>query len=238
MSSDLHTLSGVYAVDALSPEEAAEFVKHLQGCEACRIEVRELQAAAATLGASEAAAPPPDLKARVLAAADRSPQLPPKVVPLHRARSPRWTARIASAAAAIVLVVGVGFGISQLRGSSPDQAPVMAASVAQVFRAKDAKTETVDTSNGGKVTVATSARLGRMALETHALPSLGSRQVYQLWAVHNGSPTSAGVVDDVALGKAMAMPSNHTTVAITIEPAGGSDQPTTKPIVTMDPRAF
>ena len=33
----------------------------------------------------------------------------------------------------------------------------MAASVAQVFKAQDAKTETVETSNGGKVTVATSS---------------------------------------------------------------------------------
>jgi anti-sigma-K factor RskA len=233
MSIDLHTLSGAYAIDALSAEEAREFVKHLEECEACRDEVRELQSAAATLGASEAAAPPPALRARVLDAADQLPQMPPKVVAIDRARSRRWTARLASAAAAVVLVVGTGFGISQLRDD--DQPPVMAASVAQVFKAQDAKTETVDTSNGGKVTVATSEQLGRMALETHELPALSDRQVYQLWAIHNGSPTSAGVVDNLAVGKAMAMPSDRSTVAITIEPSGGSDQPTTKPIVTVDP---
>jgi anti-sigma-K factor RskA len=160
--------------------------------------------------------------------------MPPRVVPIQHARSRRWTARIASAAAAVVLVVGTGFGISQMRSS--DQPPVMAASVSQVFKAQDAKTATVDTSNGGKVTVATSARLGRMAVETHALPTLSDKQVYQLWAIHNGSSTSAGVVENVATGKAMAMPAASTTVAITIEPAGGSDQPTTKPIITMDPR--
>ena len=51
MSIDLHTLAGAYAIDALSAEEAREFVKHLEECEACRDEVRELQSAAATLGA-------------------------------------------------------------------------------------------------------------------------------------------------------------------------------------------
>ena len=95
MSIDLHTLAGAYAIDALSAEEAREFVKHLEECEACRDEVRELQSAAATLGASEAATPPPALRARVLAAADQLPQMPPKVVPIDRARSRRWTARIA-----------------------------------------------------------------------------------------------------------------------------------------------
>lgn len=236
MNTDVHTLSGGYAMDALSREEAAEFTSHLADCEACRIEVRELQAVAATLGASEATRPPAHLKARILAAADQSPQLPPKVMPMRRVRSTRWTTWMVSAAAAIVLIVGAGIGIGQLRGSSDNQ-PAEAAAVTQVFRAKDARTATVDTSNGGKVTVAASRQLRRMALETRALPTLGSRQVYQLWAIHDGSPTSAGLVDDVAAGKAMALPTGQTTVAITIEPVGGSKRPTTKPIVTMDPRA-
>jgi anti-sigma-K factor RskA len=34
----------------------------------------------------------------------------------------------------------------------------------------------------------------------------------------------------------MAMPASGTTVAITIEPAGGSQEPTSKPVVEMDPR--
>jgi anti-sigma-K factor RskA len=233
MTTDMHTLSGAYAVDALSAEEAEQFATHLEQCPACREEVRELQEAAAAMGADEATAPPAALKGRVLAAADQLPQMPPKVTPLERARSRRWAARIGAVAAAVVLVAGAAFGIGQLQ---PDQKqPVMAESVSQVFDAKDAKTETVDTSNGGKITVATSQQLGRMALETHALPPLGSKQVYQMWAIHNGSPTSAGVVDNLAAGKAMAMPSDHTTVALTIEPSGGSDQPTSRPIVVMDP---
>ena len=77
MSTDLHTLSGAYAVDALSPEEAEEFRKHLDGCPACREEVRELREAAARMGASEAVTPPAHLKANIMLAADRLPQLPP-----------------------------------------------------------------------------------------------------------------------------------------------------------------
>ena len=85
MSIDLHTLAGAYALDALSPAEADAFATHLEECPACRDEVRELQEAAARMGASEATAPPRALKARVLAAADQQPQLPPKVTPIDAA---------------------------------------------------------------------------------------------------------------------------------------------------------
>ena len=110
MSTDLHTLSGAYAVDALSAEEAQLFDTHLQQCQACRDEVRELQEAAAKMGASEALVPPPALKARILAAADKQPQLPPKVTPLQAAWSHRWSRQLVAAAAAVVLIVAAGIG--------------------------------------------------------------------------------------------------------------------------------
>ena len=48
MTTDVHTLSGAYALDALSDQEAADFREHLRGCQACRDEVRELRAAERT----------------------------------------------------------------------------------------------------------------------------------------------------------------------------------------------
>jgi anti-sigma-K factor RskA len=229
MSTDLHTLSGAYALDALSAEEAEEFRRHLEGCPACQEEVRELRQAAALMGASESVAPPPSLKARVLAAADQQPQLPPRVTTLERARSHRWPARIAAAAAAVILVAAGALGISRIQS---DRQP---SNVAQVFEAPDAHTATVGTSNGGKVTVATSRRLGKMAVETDRLPRLSGQEVYQIWAVNGGKKISAGLVDDVEEGAAMALPSPGTQVAITIEPAGGSPQPTSTPIIAVDP---
>jgi anti-sigma-K factor RskA len=229
MSTDLHTLSGAYALDALSAEEAEQFRMHLRECSSCRDEVRELRQAAARLGASEPIPPPGSLKARVLAAADQQAQLPPKVTPIELARSRRWTSRIAAAAAAVVLVVAAGFGVSQLRsGDEPSN-------VTTVLEAPDARTATEKTSNGGEVTVATSKRLGKMAVETKALPRLGDQRIYQIWAIHDGTPISAGLLDDTAEGAAMALPSAGTLVAITVEPAGGSPKPTTAPIIQVDP---
>jgi anti-sigma-K factor RskA len=235
MSTDLHTLDGAYAIDAVSAEECTAFRTHLADCQACRDEVRELRDAAAQMGASEALRAPDHLRARVLAAVDQTPQLPPVVTPLSRGttQARRFSRpRMLIAAAAAVVVAGVGIGIAQV--THRDE-PVMAASVSKVFQAPDAHRATVSTANGGRLTVATSASLGKMAVETDRLPRLGERQVYQIWAVHDGVMVSQGTVADVGDGAAMAMPGKGTEVAITIEPAGGSEQPTTKPIVTVDP---
>ncbi len=233
MSTDLHTLSGAYAIDALSPGEADDFTTHLEGCPACRDEVRELQDAAARMGASQSVAPPGALRARVLSAADQLPQLPPHVTPIERARSRRWTTRlVGAAAAAVIAVTGIGVAVNELREPAEQTQ-----SVAGVFDAPDAHAETMTTANGGKLRVATSASYGQMAIATQGLPKLRDRS-YQMWAIRNGRPTSVGLVEDLSKGKVMPMPAAGTTVAITIEPAGGSRQPTTQPIVAMDPESI
>jgi anti-sigma-K factor RskA len=104
-----------------------------------------------------------------------------------------------------------------------------------VFKAPDAQKATVDTANGGRISVATSRRLKEMAVDTGGLPALSGQQVYQLWAISGGTPASVGLLRDTGAGKAMELPARGTTVAITIEPAGGSEQPTTQPIVVVDP---
>ena len=243
MSTDVHTLSGAYALDALAPEEAAEFRRHLDGCPACRDEVRELQQAVARMGAAEASAPPPDLKSRILAAADRTPQEPPArairgtapapvASPTTPRRTSRWLTGLAVAAAAIV-IAGVGsFG---LRAAVDDDDTPLSQAAVRVFEAQDAHTQTVTTAEGGRLTVAVSASRKEMAVDTRGLPELDENHVYQLWSVHGDTMVSAAILTDPEVGAAMGMPDEQTTVAVTIEPAGGSEQPTTDPIVEVDP---
>jgi anti-sigma-K factor RskA len=107
--------------------------------------------------------------------------------------------------------------------------------VTRVFQAADAHEATVKTRTGATVTVATSRRLGKLAVETDALPSLNGQRVYQIWAIHDGTATSAGLLDDPEHGAAMALPNAGTLVAITVEPAGGSRAPTTTPLFQVDP---
>ena len=192
MSTDLHSLSGAFALDALSADEAQRFRTHLQGCAVCQQEVRELREAATRMAEVEAVPPPAALKARVLAAADRTPQKPPKVADTVAPSSRRrWVPRLAAAAAAVVLAVAAGVGVAQLAGDDER--------------------------------------------DTSGLHLLDDQHVYQLWSINGGAPTSAGVLDDPGTGASMDLPATGSQVAITVEPAGGSDQPTTEPIVVVDP---
>lgn len=231
MSTELHTLSGAYALDALSAEEAAAFRKHLAACPACCQEVRELRSAAARMGASEAVAPPPYLKARVLEAANRTPQQPPRVSSIQAARPSRWSPRLAAAAAAAVLVVGTAIGVGVTVGE-PEQ--TLADGVIEVFTAADARSVEVETTHG-PLKVATSRSEGEMAVDTSSLVPLEEDQVYQVWTVVEGEPLPVAVLDQPDAGAHMGMPAPGTEVAITVEPAGGSERPTTEPIAQLDP---
>lgn len=243
MSTELHTLSGAFALDALSAEEAEQFRRHLEACPACRQEVRELQQAAAQMGASEALAPPVHLKERVLAAADQTPQLPPRATPAgavtdvvsESTTGPRhrWGARLLAAAAAVAVVTAGLFGIGQLL-EDDETSSQLTAGVVRVFEADDANTATMPTANGGKISVATSPRLGEMAVDTDELPALDEEHVYQLWAIRDGAISSVGVLEPEK-GASMEMPDPDTEVAITVEPVGGSRQPTTDPIMQVNP---
>jgi anti-sigma-K factor RskA len=242
MSTDVHTLSGAYALNALAPDEAQEFRRHLDVCQACRDEVRELQTAVAAMGLAEASAPPPELKTRVLAAADRTRQEPPRQqapvaagVPAGPARR-SWVTWLAAAAAAVVIAGAGVVGIRAVVGNDEvGKQPALADSVLQVFEADDAHTATVSTANGGKLTVAVSKSRDEMAVDTRQLPPLDSRHVYQIWAVHGDDMVSAAILSDPQSGAAMGMPNAATDVALTVEPSGGSERPTTAPIVEVDP---
>lgn len=249
MSNDTHTLSGAYALDALEPDEAAEFRRHLQVCQVCCDEVRELRKAAARMAELDAVPAPPELRRRVMSAVDRTPQEPPSrpVVDLGSRRTDsdgngtgaepgprRWLPRLLAAAAAVAIVGGGVWAVDGLRSEDP----ALTTAAQQVFGAEDARTVTVETANGGKLKVAVSPERNEMAVDTRELPELDDEHVYQIWAVHGTEMVSAAVLEDIEDGAAMGMPGEDTQVAFTIEPKGGSEEPTTDPIVVVDPSAL
>jgi anti-sigma-K factor RskA len=77
-----------------------------------------------------------------------------------------------------------------------------------------------------------------MAVDSRDLPQLDAQHVYQLWAVTGHDMASAAVLSNPDAGAAMALPPTGTQVAMTVEPAGGSAQPTTQPIVVVDPASL
>lgn len=240
MTSDSHALSGAYALDALSPEEAELFEQHLEGCDPCRAEVAEFREVAARLGARAGEKPPASLRERVLATADRTRQDPPPptvtgdkdatVTPLRRWR---WAPALL-AAAAVAIVAGV-VGVQVADDEPQRETPVLAQPAAEVFTATDAESVSVPTTNGGTLRVAVSRERGEMAVDARSLPDPGEGRVYQLWTGHDGEMIDAGALPPGTTGAAMPLPEPGDTVNVTVEPAGGSEQPTSDPIVTVEP---
>jgi len=67
LDDDLRDLAALYVVGSLEGEEARRYRVHLQGCDACRVEVDSLTPTAARLThAAPTMAPPPELWQRVL----------------------------------------------------------------------------------------------------------------------------------------------------------------------------
>lgn len=70
------------------------------------------------------------------------------------------------------------------------------------------------------------------------LPMLDATQDYQLWFIADGVPLSAGVFDADDAGQATltvsgGLPADLQAIGISVEPAGGSDQPTPDQILLL-----
>ncbi|SFC31484.1 Protein of unknown function [Nocardioides terrae] len=234
MSSDIHALSGAYALDALDADERAEFERHLVGCDACRTEVDSLREAAAELGHLIEATPPAGLRERVLADAAVVRPLPPAIAAVDRRRRRRpLTALIAAAAA--VLLVGGGVAWHPWDRSSE---PTTVTAADRVLHAPDTqRTGTVTLPHGGSVTVYRSVSLDKAAVVVKDLPDLPDGEVYQMWLQDSrGAMAPAGIVGKGVATARMVLdgPASAAVGAgMTVEPAGGSSQPTSAPVALL-----
>ena len=241
MTADVHALAGAYALNALPDDERAFFERHLAACEACRLEVDELTETAAHLGAAVAEAPPPDLRARVLAAADVTRQLPPepeptRLTPQSRVSGQRWLAPVA-ACLVLVLIALTGVVINLNRRLEGAQvAAAENAEVVAVLAAGDLETVTLDGEVPGSFLF--SAEQNRGVLVADNLESPGADKTYELWLIHDGTPVAAGVFEPNEEGGAVRPVEGIVTgaelVAVTIEPEGGSTRPTGSVLSSAD----
>lgn len=233
MSSDIHALSGAYAVDALDDLERAQFEQYLSECDACRWEVDSLLEASAVLAEAASASPPAALRARVLAGIETVRPLPP-VVPLPvtaERRRRRFPALVA--AAAVVALLGAGTVAWDPFADETTQTVPLAD---RVLNAPDAERWTEKPVTGGIVTVTRSERLNGAVVQTKDLPPLPPGKVYELWLQHDGVMVPAGLIADGRSATVVLAgdPATAQATAISIEPAEGSGKPTTFPIATFE----
>lgn len=240
---ELHLLTGSYALDALTDDERAEFEKHLDRCPSCAEEVRGLRETAARLAMATAVTPPPGMRQEVLAAAALTRQLPPTGrSPLPRARGSRrrplaragLTAGILALAAAVVFLLVTQLSTSrQLQQARQDNS-----AIAAVLTAPDARIESLPATAGGTVTAVMSLRQEEAVVTTSDLPALPGTRVYQLWVMTSaGAAKSAGLLAVASSGSTTPVLADGVLpgdrLGITVEPAGGTSQPTTTPVVVM-----
>ena len=162
----------------------------------------------------------------------------------HRRRRSAWRTGLLRAAAAVVLLgVGIGVGRWSVRGAVDEAMDSMASSMAStqqyahLNQAQDVQRVT-DTMPDGHVATLTWSR--DMSMTALTLPaamkeSAGGRSL-QVWLKEGETTTSLGVYDPrdgAGFSFLDVMPKPGQQIVITMEPAGGSAQPTTPPLVTL-----
>lgn len=161
----------------------------------------------------------------------------------HRAPQRAWFGW-ASAALALVLVAVVGaWGLSaQSRADREAQRAATVAEALQVLGAPDAEVALLrgsgDAASASGFAAFSAAGQGYVVVT--GLPELPSDQAYQAWYLIDGNPVSAGLMtlDADGFGVLARIPHHEGTdvIALTREPAGGVDAPTTAPIVAGELR--
>jgi anti-sigma-K factor RskA len=227
VSADLHLLTGAYAAGALEEPEQTRFEEHLAACAACRDEVRGLTATTALLAAATAVAPPAGLRGRVLDEVARTRQLPPPAP--GNAGGPTsmpWYRRPLAVAAAVLLVVAAALGAATVEALDRAQdAEQRAELITAIATDPDRQVATALVPDGGQSTVI--AARGHAILRTTEMAQLPENRVYQLWVIRSTGPESAGLLGRGGELEALIEDMQGALgVGVTVEPAGGSSEPT------------
>lgn len=246
---DLHTLTGAYALDALDHDERQAFEAHLPNCGTCRDEVDGFLATASMLAVAAAEEPPPHLKGAVLDTIAQTRQDPPSTTPAVRTRpdtvvtSSRgparraWLERLLLPAAAVMAVVVAGLSIVVGNLNSRLDEVVTADQVAAVAAAEDMQTWEADLPGGGSARVVFSASRGEGWFLADGMQATDPDRVYELWLIDEEGPAPAGLfhaADGLVAHAFTGDVSEAQAIAVTVEPASGSRQPTTDPVMILE----
>jgi anti-sigma-K factor RskA len=249
---DAHSLLGPYAVDALDVSDRAGFEGHLATCEYCTAELATLSEATAHLSELSIEPAPEALRGAVLAAIGSTAQTPEPVAagadpeavtaviaaPRHRAggnarsrRSHGASAWQAVAAACVIIAIAIGAWGFQQHRDARNKASATASQVQQLLQAPDS-TLVSGPVGSGHATLVYSIQQDKLILVGHGIPAPPTGKTYQLWEISSDGKTitSAGVFAPDQAGNVVHTVSSGLadtgTMGVSIEPEGGSPQPT------------
>ena len=250
---DVRALLGAYALDAVDDIERRAVDRLVASDPEAARELAGLTATAAMLGVAVAVTPPAGVRAAVLAEIIRTPQIArpgtgavgaraalsagagrsvTATRTRRRAETPRRTVWLAVAASAIgAAAIPGAVAWQQAQQSNRVQQQVRAFS--DLLADPGAKVVRAAVAGGG---TAVGVLAGDRALfAATGLDDPGTDRVYQLWVLRDGKASSVAVMSNDA-GRVRAVADRFATgdgLAVTVEPAGGSRQPTTDPIVVI-----
>lgn len=221
-----------YALGALDPAEQSDLERHLEGCAECRAELAWLEPAGVVLAADiEQVEPAPDLRSRVMAAVDEEMAVSerPATVPApgKKRSSPGsgWLsgllrpAVLGAAAAALFVGVALGLALNDDRAPTGPQRQVV----------------TGQSTIGADAVMVASEGTGTLKMTGLRQPS--EDEVYQAWIQRGQSviPTDSLFVPDRRGSATASFPdlTGVTAVMVSLEPRGGSRQPTTAPVISV-----
>ncbi len=223
-----------YAINALDADETAALQAHLQTCDSCRAELADYQrVSTGLLSALPPQAPRPSLK-RALAA---------RLPSAKKAVRPRWQLGWSfgqfATATAFTLLLGMNlFSSFQMRAMQSQQAELtrqleMEQTALAMIASPGAYTLPV---SDGAVTGSLIVNSGKNSaiLILSNLPKLKEGEIYQMWFIEpDNGRVSAGLIDvnrdsSITIASLDSRDSlqAYTGIGVTVEPAGGSDQPT------------
>jgi hypothetical protein len=216
------------ALGAAAPSEAAMVEEHASRCAVCSEELAGLRAAAAALGTSlPIVEPPPGLKTALMATVREESAARPEPLRPRRRRVPAWlTPRMAWPALTASLAVAalVLFGLN-LAARDPAPAQVTTIAVRGTDGAPDLR---------GQVLLLPDRDVAVVRLER--LRPLAADRGYELWAIRDGTPVSAGFLVEEGPGEGILATTDLAGVdslAVTQEPLTNRASPTGAPVVVV-----
>jgi len=227
MEAGIHELTAAYALDALDAEERRAFEAHLATCESCQEELASFASTTEALAvAATGPAPRDDLRDRIVAAARAEPQV---LVPFEPRRSRSIPLLAAVSAAAAVVALALGLWAVRLSGDLDE-----ARSSLDVLADPDARTVALQAGRGRLVVDPD----GRAVLVLNGLGRAPAGKTYEVWVVEGDVPAPAGLFpgsSGAELVDVEGTVDEGDVVAVTVEDAGGAEQPTPPLVVASEP---
>ena len=248
--SEIHGGVGSYVVNGLDPDELDQFEAHLAVCPTCTREVKEFGETAAELSRLASVTPPPaELRGSILAAISQVRPLPPEPPtevaleaqapsaapapqrPLDELAQRRQQRRtrilsvlVAAVMAAALALGGVVYGLVQSRQAQVAQQEA----ATELLTAPDVQTYSTTMKDGGQISFVVSKSLDRAMFIGKDLPAVGDDKRYQLWTLEG----QRAIPDNLVAGGGDRQQffrealSGVTGLAVSVEAAGGAQQPT------------